>query len=223
MSKEIDISTKDRAQRSGGTSGNAIYEMVRRALSRRGIKGSVAVDLGCGRGGLAEVIAPFFTRYIGADAVRYDTFPASAEFAEIDLNRAPFGIDAKKADAVFAIETIEHLENPRALLREMIRIAKPGGWIIVTTPNQLSFLSLFTLVIKRRFSAFQDVHYPAHITALLEIDLLRIAKEVGLTDVATEFSREGRIVLTPWHYPAFISCAFPRACSDNILLIGRAP
>jgi 2-polyprenyl-3-methyl-5-hydroxy-6-metoxy-1,4-benzoquinol methylase len=125
------------------------------------------------------------------------------------------------ADAVVAVETIEHLENPRAFLRELARLAKPGGWVVVTTPNQLSLLSLMTLAIKHRFSAFQDAHYPAHLTALLEIDLKRIASESKLRDVSVAYSQRGRIVFTPWHYPRFLATLFPRALSDNVLLIGR--
>jgi SAM-dependent methyltransferase len=139
------------------------------------------------------------------------------------LNRTPFPIDAKSADAVFAVETIEHLENPRALVREMARMVKPGGWIFVTTPNQLSFLSIGTLVFKRQFSAFQKGSYPAHITALLESDLRNIAAEVGMRDIAIDYSLEGRLVLTPWHYPRTLARISPRLCSDNLLLVGRAP
>src|SRR2546426_719773 len=86
------------------------------------------------------------------------------------------------ADGVTAVEVIEHLEDPRAFMRELVRVACPGGWICITTPNQLSVLSLATLVVKQRFSAFQDVHYPTHLTALLEVDLNRIAGECGLVD-----------------------------------------
>jgi 2-polyprenyl-3-methyl-5-hydroxy-6-metoxy-1,4-benzoquinol methylase len=223
MSDAIANSTRERAARSGGTSEDAIYTMVQRALQKRSIRGEVAVDLGCGRGALQPVLAPAFSRYIGCDAVRYDNFPASAEFIEADLNAATFPIQSQIADAVFAIETIEHLENPRALLREMVRIAKPGAWLLVTTPNQLSLLSLGALLLKNRFSAFQEVHYPAHITALLESDLAHIARELNLRDIAFEYTLRGRIPLTPLHYPATISRLFPRKCSDNILLIARAP
>ena len=93
-------------------------------------------------------------------------------------------------------ETIEHVENPRALMRELSRVAKPGAWLIVTTPNQLSLASLMTLLVKHRFSYFQDVHYPAHLTALLEVDLMRIAAECGLDDARIEFTASGRVPLT---------------------------
>jgi hypothetical protein len=105
----------------------------------------------------------------------------------------------------------------------MVRLVKPGGSVCVTTPNQLSLLNLLTLTYKQRHSAFQDVHYPAHVTALLEIDLRRIAAECGLQDVVTVYSGRGRLVLTPWHYPSFLSRLFPRLLSDNVLLIGRKP
>jgi len=92
---------------------------------------------------------------------------------------------------------------------------------VISTPNQLSLLSLLTLLTKKQFNAFQDVHYPAHLTALLEVDLRRIASECGLTDVAVMHSHEGRLALTPWRYPAFLARVFPRLLSDNALLVGR--
>jgi 2-polyprenyl-3-methyl-5-hydroxy-6-metoxy-1,4-benzoquinol methylase len=125
------------------------------------------------------------------------------------------------ADVVTAVEVIEHLENPRAFVRELARLTKPDGWIVITTPNQLSLLSLLTLVVKKRFSAFQDVHYPAHLTALLEIDLKRIAAECRFVDVAILYSHSGRLILTPWHYPRWLARSFPIYLSDNLLLIGR--
>jgi hypothetical protein len=76
-----------------------------------------------------------------------------------------------------SVGTIENLKNPRAFVRELVRLTKPLGGMIVTTPNQRSLLSIMSLVVKRRFSHFQDVHYPAHLTALLEIDLMRIGSE----------------------------------------------
>lgn len=210
-----------RARQSHGTSDAAIYTMVVNALDERGIAGGTLIDVGCGAGQLRPFVRERFTRYVGVDVVRYENFPAAAEFTQVDLDTGRVSLPDASADVVVAVETIEHLENPRAFMRELVRLTKPGGWVLVTTPNQLSLLSLFTLVVKRRFSAFQDVHYPAHLTALLEADLIRMARECGLSDFAIAYSGAGRIVLTPWHYPKFTSRILPRALSDNLLLIGR--
>ena len=117
------------------------------------------------------------------------------------------------------LETVEHLENPRALFRELHRLAKPRAWILVTTPNQLSLLSLATLVCKNHFNAFQRAHYPGHLTALLESDLKNMAAELQWQHAEIEYSRHGRIVFTPWHYPKLVSSVLSRLCSDNVLLI----
>jgi 2-polyprenyl-3-methyl-5-hydroxy-6-metoxy-1,4-benzoquinol methylase len=141
----------------------------------------------------------------------------------VDLDVPEWPLGDGEADVVAAVETIEHLENPWAFVRSLARLVKPGGWIVVTTPNQSSALSLMTLVVKRRFSAFQDSMYPAHRTALLESDLQRIASAAGLQEIDVAYSHRGRLPLSAWHYPAVLARRFPRALSDNILVIGRRP
>lgn len=209
-----------RARQSLGISHAAIYRMVAGVLKRRKKGGGVLIDVGCGWGQLRPYLGELFDSYIGLDAVRYHDYPADAEFHLVDLDRGRVPLPDAFADVVAAVETIEHLENPRSFVRELVRLTKPGGLVIVTTPNQLSLLSLLTLIVKKRFAAFQDVHYPAHLTALLEVDLKRIAAECGLSDVQITYSMQGRLVLTPWHYPRFFSRLFPRALSDNFLLAG---
>jgi 2-polyprenyl-3-methyl-5-hydroxy-6-metoxy-1,4-benzoquinol methylase len=210
----------DRARQSRGISSVAIYRTVGRLMAERNVSG-ILVDVGCGEGDLWNSVGAMFSNYIGVDATLYDRFPAAGAFkqANLDLNDIP--VPDGVADVVAAVETIEHLENPRQFMRELVRLAKPGGWVLVTTPNQLSFLSLLTLVFKGRFNAFQDVHYPAHLSALIEVDLRRMAAECMLSEVAIAYTLEGRFVFTPWHYPGVLSRCFPCALSDNILIIGR--
>lgn len=212
-----------RARQSMGTSEAAIYRMVAETLEGRHSGGGTIVDAGCGAGELWPFVSERFDTYIGVDVIRYEGFPNEAEFHLADLDLGHLALPESSADVVASVETIEHLENPRAFARELVRVAKPGGWVVITTPNQLSLLSLLTLLTKQRFNAFQDVHYPAHLTALLEVDLQRIADECGLRDISIVYSHEGRLALTPWHYPKLLAQIFPRQLSDNVLLIGRKP
>ncbi len=212
-----------RARQSRGTSNQHILDMVVRALEQRHIQGECIADVGCGQGDLFACVRARFARYVGIDAVRYEDFPEEAEFCHLDLDSGGIPLAPGSADVVAAIEVIEHLENPREFVRKLVRVAKPGGWVIVTTPNQLSWLSLLTLVVKQRFSAFQDVQYPAHLTALLEVDLRRIAAEAGLAHIEIAYSHSGRIPLTARHYPRLLSQSFPRAFSENVLVIGQKP
>jgi SAM-dependent methyltransferase len=218
----VDGSVAARARQSLGTSEQAIYATVADLLRERSARGVLA-DIGCGRGDFWSVVRPMFSRCLGVDAVRYDGLPADVEFRLADLDNGRLPLTDGIADVAAAVETIEHLENPRAFCRELTRIARPGAWIVLTTPNQLSALSLATLIVKGRFSAFQDDAYPAHRTALLEVDLRRIAGECGLTAVEVRYTGRGRVPLTRRHYPPLLARLFPRAFSDNVVLVGRAP
>jgi 2-polyprenyl-3-methyl-5-hydroxy-6-metoxy-1,4-benzoquinol methylase len=212
-----------RARLSQGRSTEPVYEMVRRALPAEDCQGGIVLDVGCGAGSLWEALRPLFDRYVGCDVARYDDFPHDAEFVKADLDAGSVPLPDAFADVVAALETIEHLENPRAFFRELVRLTRPGGWVVVTTPNQLSLLSKLTLVLKNQFNAFQASSYPAHISALLEVDLRRMAAECGLTAVQTAFSIRGRVPGTGRHYPKWVSRLLPRSLSDNILLLGRKP
>jgi 2-polyprenyl-3-methyl-5-hydroxy-6-metoxy-1,4-benzoquinol methylase len=194
--------------------------MVEAALVARNARGSL-IDVGCGGGGLWRLVGSRFSSYCGLDALRYDGFPPDVPFVRVNLDDPEWPVPQACAEVVAAVETIEHVENPWAFVRALVRMARPGGFVLVTTPNQLSLLSLVTLAAKRRFSAFQDVHYPAHRTALLESDLRRIFAASGLESVAVEYSLHGRLPLTSWHYPNALGRLLPSALSDNLLIIGR--
>ena len=211
-----------RARQSLGTSSDAIYQLVGALLCKRRTSGVVA-DVGCGTGNLLRALGSQFSRSIGVDAVRYDGLPSGVDFRPVDLDAGRLPLEDGEADVVAAVETIEHLENPRAFCRELTRGTRAGGWVVITTPNQLSLLSLTTLVVKHRFSAFQDTAYPAHRTALLEVDLRRMAAECDLRDVEVHFTCRGRMPLSAGHFPGALARRFPRALSDNVVLIGRKP
>jgi 2-polyprenyl-3-methyl-5-hydroxy-6-metoxy-1,4-benzoquinol methylase len=212
---------EERALQSRGRSSEAIYKMVARALRQAG-KCGVLLDVGCGNGELRGFISHQIVSYVGADIARYEDYPADAEFHRVNLDCLPTPLTDGFADVVAAVETIEHLENPRALMRELVRLCRPGGRVVVTTPNQLSLASKVSLLVRNQFVAFQEAPglYPTHITALLEIDLIRIARECGLVDCAVYYSDSGRIPLTPWHWPSALR---GRTFSDNVGLLARRP
>ncbi len=211
-----------RARLSLGTSGDPIYEAVRKVLALRYSAGGTIIDVGCGAGRLWSYLEDRFDRYVGVDVVRYEGLPEGVEFHQIDLDSGRAPLPDGLADVVVAVETIEHLENPRAFVRELIRLARAGGSILITTPNQLSLLSKLTLVLKNEFNAFRAGDYPAHLTALLEVDLRRIGAECGLSDITIGYTCSGRMPGTARKWPRWLSRRFPRGFSDNVILIGKS-
>jgi 2-polyprenyl-3-methyl-5-hydroxy-6-metoxy-1,4-benzoquinol methylase len=217
---DASLNLEERCRESCGSSSAAIHRMVEAALIARDARGSL-IDVGCGAGSLSHLLGSRFSSYCGLDALRYDGFPLELPLVRVNLDDPEWPVPEASADVVAAVETIEHVENPWAFVRALVRIVKPGGLVLVTTPNQLSVLSLATLAVKRRFSAFQDVHYPAHRTALLESDLRRVFAASRLESVAVEYSLHGRLPLSAWTYPHALARLFPSALSDNLLIVGR--
>lgn len=217
-----DLAMAHRASLSDGLSHVAIHAAVVEALEQQPRDVRV-VDVGCGRCSFRSALGSRIGRYIGVDGIAYSGRPEDGDFLVLaDLDKS-IPLAEACGDVVVSIETIEHLDHPRAFVRELARILRPGGTLVLTTPNQLSALSLLTLVLRQRFDAFRDVHYPAHRTALLPVDLERIAVEAGLVDTSISYSCAGRMPFTSRHYPRALARLAPRFFSDSVLLRARRP
>lgn len=98
-------------------------------------RGARILDAPCG-GAAALTLA---LRERGFDAVGADIDPEAAtrlgpHFQKANLDaELPWASDS--FDAVISTEGIEHLENHFSFLREVRRILKPGGLLVLTTPN----------------------------------------------------------------------------------------
>jgi 2-polyprenyl-3-methyl-5-hydroxy-6-metoxy-1,4-benzoquinol methylase len=182
------------AEASAGMSDEPIYAAFERILDRRGARGDL-LDYGAGVGALAERLhsSGRFASVTGADLLPRpgDLDPAIA-WLHGDLNQG-LSCAAESFDTVVAAEVIEHLENPRAVAREWARILRPGGLLVVSTPNNESWRSLAALLVRGNFVAFGDTCYPAHITALVRKDLERILEEAGFSGFEVGFSDHGSL------------------------------
>ncbi len=106
--------------------------------------GGVAVDLGCGDGLYAHLLA-----MRGATVIGLDPEPAAIEQAHqatgvqkypnvsprfVQIAGGPLPLPDGSAQSVFMFDVIEHLPNPTPVLREAARLVKRGGHLIISTP-----------------------------------------------------------------------------------------
>ncbi|PYQ53355.1 MAG: hypothetical protein DMF78_09160 [Acidobacteria bacterium] len=101
--------------------------------------GARVLDAGCGRSLFTEIRPAWPFRIVAAD-VDHDLLASRrAEFREIDWVVAgahPLPFRGATFDGVFAGELIEHLAEPAAGVAEFARVLRPGGTLILTTPNR---------------------------------------------------------------------------------------
>ena len=78
------------------------------------------------------------------------------------IDACKMGIPNETYDLVISSECIEHTADPKKALSELARVLKPGGTIIVTSPNRLWYPVLWvSIVIKlRKFRGYERWLFP---------------------------------------------------------------
>jgi SAM-dependent methyltransferase len=137
-----------------------IIDAVLSAWSSEAVPRKRVLDLSCGRGQTAEMLAD-----LGFEVVATGYLPPPLMSSEIlrvggvDLN-SPLPFRSTSFDGVDLVEVIEHIENQPQLIREIHRVLKPGGVVVLSTPNILNVMSrfrfLFTGFMRGRV---RPVHY----------------------------------------------------------------
>lgn len=214
------------AEASGGISSEVIYDRILNIIRDYDLGGR-ALDYGAGIGNFTSKLLASgrFELIDGADILpKPQNLPDAIAWHRLDLNNAD-AIPAASFDMVIAAEVIEHLENPRKVAREWFQILKPGGTLILSTPNNESIRSLMALMVRGHYVAFLDSCYPAHITALLRKDLVRILTEAGFSDVRFHFTNHGGLPKLPAVSWQQISLGLLKGCrfSDNLIATARVP
>ena len=114
--------------------------LARYEFAARYASGEVVVDCACGDGTCARFLSPMAAQIYGFDlsvdaveAARRKDIP-NASFAVADAGGLP--LDADAAGLYVSLETIEHLEDAEAFLAEAVRILRPDGCLICSTPDR---------------------------------------------------------------------------------------
>lgn len=174
----------------GGT-----HEFAADTIARLVPAGGSILELGAGSGALSLRLADAGFRVTAVDyvAANYKASHDRIDFTALDLNR-DFLVDRQGTfDAVVAVEIIEHLENARHLIRNCFALLKPGGTLLVTTPNINNPASLATFVWTGRFALFLPRHYEkdGHINPVPWFVMEDALAEAGFEDVSVSSFKSG--------------------------------
>jgi SAM-dependent methyltransferase len=113
----------------------AVYEWIAARVAGRRV-----IDMACGEGYGSDVLAASAASVVGVDAN-----PEAHEHARLRYRRENlrFARDlvesfSEEADAVVFLQTIEHLQDPGAVLEHFRSLVGLGGTVFLSTPNVLT-------------------------------------------------------------------------------------
>jgi ubiquinone/menaquinone biosynthesis C-methylase UbiE len=154
-------------------------------------EGTIWLDLGCGRNDLVQELAKAGVLAVGIDAAIHPHLRRSEHpFIKADVSRLP--LKDASVHLLSGNMLLEHLADPLAALREMQRILRPGGKLILRTPNSIHPVTLLarllpdglkTRLIERIFGVPSTDVFPTLYRANRLGKLHRLCREAGFADV----------------------------------------
>lgn len=108
------------------------------------LKEKTVLDIASGSGYGSQIIAKYAQKVYGVDiekkAVEYAKKFYSAKNLEFLVGSGTkIPLDDDSVDAVVSFETIEHIEDSALFVKEVMRVLRPDGVAIISTPNDLEF------------------------------------------------------------------------------------
>jgi ubiquinone/menaquinone biosynthesis C-methylase UbiE len=127
--------------------GRKFHDVLYRELIRKYLQpGQRLLDAGCGR--YMKFCKEFsdVARVVGIDLeTTFETDNRSAPFGvRGDLSHIPF--PSNHFDMVISRSVVEHLEDPPQVFKEFCRVLRPGGKVVIITPNKYDYVSLLAAI-----------------------------------------------------------------------------
>ncbi len=147
-------------------------------LVARGEDIGTVFDIGSGDERLARDV-----RNMGLEYLSFDVAPATATVRHWNIEE-PFPYEGS-ADVVIFLEIVEHLNNPWLGVRNIARVLRPGGYLILSTPNPAWSASRLSLLGRGALTMFteQDLILNHHVFTPWRHVVERLLLDNGITDL----------------------------------------
>ncbi len=142
-------------------------------LDALGLTGGRLLEVGCGYGYLLREARDRFS-YLEATDFAEEAVGHAAQWADRVHAGDVAGVSHSDFDLVIANHVVEHVYDPRAFVRELAARLRPGGTLLLSTPDMGSG---WRRVMGRRWPSFK---LPEHLLYFDRSTLFRLMNDAGL-------------------------------------------
>lgn len=150
------------------------------------------LDVGCGTGTFLQVARGRGWEVVGTELSRHGADTAAKDGFRVHTGEVwEAHLPSDMFDVVSCWHVIEHVTDPRRFLTECYRVMRPGGTLVLATPNldDRIFRAAYLLVRGRRVRLFEPGERELHLFFFSASTLERLAREVGFERVVLGFDR----------------------------------
>lgn len=169
-----------------------VHEQAFALVQKYADRDQLAVDIGAGAGAFCLRLKDNGFAKVEAIELMPEAFKVpGVTVHQRDLNGDwPAGLEEHYATAV-ALEVIEHMENPWLFARQCAAVLKPGGILVISTPNIESSRSRLEFLLGGQFRFFAESDYKsvAHITPISGTYLRRMFQRAKMGFLERRFNR----------------------------------
>jgi SAM-dependent methyltransferase len=217
-----------------------MYDRLQDAIDEYVRPEHVVLDAGCGSGRVFQHrLAGRARRVVGVDVTDEPRGNANIDdAAKADLRALPFARDT--FDLIVVSTVAEHLTEPEPVFRELARVLRPGGRLLVLTPNRWHYVTVAARALPHRLHVAYnrwrgvDEHdiFPTAYRANTASRLRELAEGAGLSVERLERFETEPEYLAFHIVPYALGVAYERvvnridalaALRVNLLLIARKP
>ncbi len=155
----------------------ATFKSFLHNLSGRGLVGGDLLEIGCGYGYLLDEARSFFQRRTGTEFSPQGAEIARETGAEVFVGGVEQIQPDAKFDCIIATQVIEHIYEPLSFVKQLVGRTKPGGYIVLATPDIGGALRK---LMRRRWPSFK---VPEHVLYFNYVTLSSLMYRAGLGDV----------------------------------------